>query len=74
MVVTVAVAVAGAVHDHGVVEEIAVAFLHRLEALEEISEVRRMEDIDVLDLRHLLWVVTVVGEVVVTLAHVDERV
>ena len=35
--VAVAVAVAGAVHDHGVIKEVTVAFLHGLEALQEMA-------------------------------------
>ena len=74
MVMTVAVAVAGAVDDHGVIKEVTVAFLHGLEALEEIREVRGVEDVDVLDLRQLHGVVAVVRDAVVAVAHADERV
>ena len=74
VVVAVTVAVTRTVDDHRVVEERAVAFLDRLQAVEEVSQLRGVENIDVLDLRHLRRVVAVVGKAVVTIAHVDERV
>ena len=74
MVVTVAVAVAGAVDDHRVVEQVAVAFLDGLQAVEEVGQLGGVEDVDVFDLRQLHRIVAVVGDAVVAVAHADERV
>ena len=74
MIMPIAVADRGTIGDHRVVKQCPVAFLHRLQALEEIRQVRGVEFIDILNLRQLLGVIAVVRDAVVAFADVDKRV
>ena len=74
VVVAVAVADAGAVEEHHVVEQGAVAFFDCLQFGDEVVEVLSVELVDLGDLFELGFVAAVVGAVVVAFGHADELV
>ena len=71
MVVPVAVPQPAAVQDHAVVEERPVPFGDGLELLQEVGQLRHMEEVDLADLLQFLRVAAVVREVVVPFRNVD---
>src|SRR4029434_637838 len=74
VVVRIAVAQAGTVDDHAVVEQRAVALAHRLELVEEVGELPRVERVDLRELFDVRLVAEVVRDVVVALVDAEERV
>src|SRR5687767_15795271 len=72
VIVRVAVRNAAAVNDHRIVEQRAVAFLDRLQLIEEVAELPHVKLVDRRDLLFLVQVAAVMGEIVMTVADADK--
>ena len=74
VIVPVAVADATAIDNHAIVQERALALLHRFEFLQKVGELRDVEPVDFRNLRLLLLLAAVVRQVVVAVRDANERI